>query len=486
MCIVKMIAKSHGSLSLASKNEHNSSLHCYDHKRIPRSERGKQQQQQQQHCTSSRDDRNTEACQPYPQEGVVTPLEHHQHIVQHCQYHSITCVANVLNNAHRGNQHQTRPVLYSHPETILDLGRKGVQPLPSAPDRKENPRQDFQVSIPVLNKQIVPNSNTLGAPELHILNCDGAPLETDSNKPPHLLAQDSSILDYSISKKLLTEKRPKNGLCKKSSQVKSKCSLFSSGGSAVKLDKITLLKRKSEPDHHPSSERDPTSGTDTSVPETISRSSSSGTSSPETSSEASGGSEACSGSDCTLVAPQDFETDSWLDVNPDYWEEIREPPIEKSSGDLSKENSGKTTKLKSHSGDRIQGQRKEEAKECVTKRICESLLTSGSYSCKDFKQTEPKRTRRIRFSEPCGQSEQEKKQKGCDSNDRRTDRGKKTQGLTFQWTDFDIDASLEFISGSSTPGASKASVVAKSQDSSDSKGEFLANLVDFTLPRDHM
>ena len=120
-------------------------------------------------------------------------------------------------------------------------------------------------------------------------------------------------------------------------------------------------------------------------------------------------------------------------MNPDYWEEIREPPIEERSEkpcDL-KENSGRNTKLKSSGVDKIQGHRKEETEQCITKRICDSLLSSGSYSCEDFKksETKPHRTRRIRFAEPSVQPEQEKKPEGCDSKDRRSDRGKKTQSF---------------------------------------------------------
>ena len=76
---------------------------------------------------------------------------------------------------------------------------------------------------------------------------------------------------------------------------------------------------------------------------------------------------------------------------------------------------------------------------------------------------------------------------GCATNSatgRNTRDNRRTQVLPFQWTDFDIDASLEFISGEGQLElklriGSDSTMVAKSQDSSDSEGEFFCRFLKF-------
>ena len=143
------------------------------------------------------------AYQPHLQEGVstgVNTIEHQQHIV-HCQFHR-PCVANVLNRDRAiqfAHLFQAHPVLYTRSAAILDLGHNRTQPLPPALDKKKKRGLNCQGSVPEVNKQTIPNRKVLvaGAPESHILNCHSASLESDSKTQPHLIAQDSSILDYS-------------------------------------------------------------------------------------------------------------------------------------------------------------------------------------------------------------------------------------------------------------------------------------------------
>ena len=234
----------------------------------------------------------------------------------------------------------------------------------------------------------------------------------------------------------------------------------------LKINKITLLKKKSEPDTKPSSDCDP-----------LVAAKESGAGSPRSGcipSLSASESELFSGADYTLVGSQDI--DSWLDSNPDFWEEIREPQLEE-SGELSGENSGNSKRKISNCEEKPDKQKEGR----IAKRICDSLLNSGSYSSEDLPQAEPRtqRSRRIRNSSRNRSKIESEDEKSEICVTRRAERvtETKTRVLTFQWTDFDIDASLEFITGGSESESnnhveSDSTMVAKSQESSDSEGEF--------------
>ena len=528
-----------------------SSAHIYDHKRYDTGTQGSEQSvTARQHEVRSKhqhsplagksSNKGSRAFQPHldRQEGVATGtlpvarqqyqhqhhhhhqqqlLHHqqHQHIV-HCQFHR-PCIANLQHAAvgvggipfthhpHPLHQQQTAyPGWDSRCVATPNLDVIGAFPqqpqplivppaLPPVPPLKAAGRSFLRTG-----KHSLLNRNGLVAiPESsQVSNCsstsgtsgwDSSP--SDWQEESQLLVQDSSILDYRLGKPFLgNSKPPKNGHRKSLSQLNRtpKRGLLSTIGD-LKINKITLLKKKAEPGPKPSSDCDP-----------LAAAKGSGAQSPRSGSIPSlsaSESELFSGADYTLVGSQDI--DSWLDSNPDFWEEIREPPLEE-PGELSEENPGKSKRKKISN---CEEKRDKEKEGRIAKRICDSLLNSGSYCSEDLPQaeTEPEprtqRSRRIRNSSRKRSNIEsegdERHHKSFDTIrvERDTDTGtrkKKTHRLIFQWTDFDIDASLEFITGvidleSNTCVKRDSTMVAKSQESSDSEGQFHFQNLNFFL-----
>ena len=429
----------------------------------------------QQHCSSICHKEDKEITfQDHLKEGVFTRiLPQEQHIVQ-C-HHSL-CAANQQKGDELVKQvdpvlgqpeKQVHPLLDSsnldHSETV-ELGHNQVE---SASDKQGKRNRDCQGS----NNQAV--SIGKGTPKLNHPNCDSALLATDDSRvQQNLILQGNCIFDCCTDGKLVVKRQPKNCVSKNHcqvNQVPGECSL---PGGCEELDKITLLQEQSDVDSH------------LDVPG----------SSPETSVAP----EQCSGTG-SHPNSSPTETDPWLDTIPDFWEEIRESPIEESCNRSSSNfevNSG-SAEYKRSSGDNFQGNHREE---CVNKDICDPLLSSCNCSSVQFylnnnQVQHSHRTRRIRNSNRSTStvpSVQGKKRTCWDIKGSRSEKVKEKQGLTFQWTDFDIDTALEFIPKSvvcdvtssssalssshqhgylSINSTSLSSMVAKSQESGESEGK---------------
>ena len=493
--------KSHGTQAV-HQCANKSSAHVDDHKcddtGTPSSEQNvarKPEASKQHHSPlAGKSNKGSRAFRPRLDQGVTTgtlPVQQHQqhhlhnhlqqqHIV-HCQFHR-PCIANLQYGdgaaaafAHPLHQH-AYPVWDSRcvASPNLDL-RAFHQPQPQtllpAPHKAGRP------FLPTGKHSLLNRNGLVAIPETQVYNCTSSTSGWDSSpsdwqEQSELFVQDNSILDYRLGKPFIGTK-PKNGHRKSLSQLNRtpKKGLLSDCGD-LKINKITLLKKKSEPDPQPSSDCDPLAAKGSGA-----KSPGSGCIPSLSASE----SELFSGADYTLVGSQDI--DSWLDSNPDFWEEIREPQLD-DSGELSDEHSGNSKRKISNCEEKPDKQKEGR----IAKRTCDSLLNSGSYSSEDLPQAEPRtqRSRRIRNSSRNRsniQSEDEK-YKGCVTKPVERETEKKTQRLTFQWTDFDIDASLEFITGVTESESynhveSDSTMVAKSQESSDSKGEFQFQIFKF-------
>ena len=248
---------------------------------------------------------------------INTISNHHQqqHIV-HCQFHR-PCIANLQHGDGLPFAHPVYPVWDSRCVTSPNLDLRAFQPQPQA--LPIVPHKAGRSFLRTGKQHSLLNRNGLVAiPESQVCNTtstsgwDSSP--SDWQEESQLFVQDSSILDYRLGKTFI-ENKPRNGHRKSLSQLnrtpKKGLGLLSGGGD-LKINKITLLKKKSEPDPQPSSDCDPLAAKG------------SGAESPRSGcipSLSANESELFSGADYTLVGSQDI--DSWLDSNPDFWEEIR-------------------------------------------------------------------------------------------------------------------------------------------------------------------